>query len=78
MDIKARIDEIINRMKQDKNFSKKFTENPVKAVEDIVGIDLPDEQINAIVNGIKSKMTAENIAGVAGKLSNLLGGKKDS
>lgn len=78
MDIKARIDEIINRMKQDKNFSKKFTENPVKAVEDIVGIDLPDEQINAIVNGIKSKMTAENIADVAGKLSNLLGGRKDS
>ena len=55
MDIKAKVDEVISKVKNDKEFSKKFTENPVKAVEEITGVDLPDEQISKIVSGVKEK-----------------------
>lgn len=75
LDVKAKIEELMQKIKNDKDFSKKFTENPVKAVEDLLGVDLPDDQINAIINGVKSKITAENIADAAEKLSGLFGKK---
>lgn len=77
MDMKAKMNEILDKIKNDKNFAKNFYENPVKTVKDMFGIDLPEEQIDTIVKTIKSKMTAENISNVAGKLGNLFGGKKD-
>lgn len=73
MDIKAKIDELVNKVKNDKDFNKKFKENPTKAVEDVLGIDLPDEQINKIIDGIKAKISIDDITG---KLGGLFKGKK--
>ncbi|MDE6730940.1 MAG: hypothetical protein K2J71_09235 [Oscillospiraceae bacterium] len=75
LDIKAKMEEIMQKIKNDKDFSKKFTENPVKAVEELLGVDLPDDQINAIINGVKAKLTTENITNAAEKLSGLFGKK---
>ena len=48
------------------NFRKDFfTKDPVKAVEKVLGVDLPDEMIEKIVAGVKAKLTAEQIAGAA-------------
>lgn len=49
------INEIMNKMKNDKDFSKKLSENPAKALEEVTGLDLPDEQVNQLVSGLKSK-----------------------
>lgn len=74
MDIKSKIDELVNKVKNDKDFGKKFQENPTKAVESVLGIDLPDEQINKIIDGIKAKISLDDIAD---KLGGLFGkGKK--
>lgn len=73
MDIKAKIEEIVNKVKNDKDFADKFKSNPVKAVEDVVGVDLPDDQINKIVDGIKAKVSIDDakdkIGGILGKLT---------
>lgn len=68
MDIKAKIDELVNKVKNDKDFSKKFKENPTKAVESVLGIDLPDEQINKIIDGIKAKISLDDITSKIGGL----------
>lgn len=70
MDIKAKIDEVIRKVKDDKDFGKKFKENPTKAIESIIGVDLPDEEVNKIVSGIKAKLTADD---VGDKLGGLMG-----
>ena len=57
MDIKAKIEELVSKVKNDKDFAEKFRKEPVKAVEGIIGIDLPDDQINKIVDGVKSALT---------------------
>ena len=36
MDIKEKIEEIVDKVKNDKEFEKNFKENPVKAVESVV------------------------------------------
>ena len=73
MDIKAKIDEVVNKVKSDDKFAEKFKSEPVKAVEDVVGVDLPDDVINNVVEGVKAKV---NLGGITDKLGGLFGGKK--
>ena len=74
-DIKKKIDEIVKKITSDKNFANKFKENPTKAVEEIIGIDLPDETINNIINGVKTKLTADNAKAMIDKVTNLFNTK---
>ena len=71
MDIKAKIDEIVEKVKSDPNFAEKFKNDPIKAVEGVLGIDLPDDQIKGIIDGVKAKVNFDDIAG---KLGGLFGG----
>ena len=71
MDIKAKIEEIVNKVKNDKDFASKFQADPVKAVEGVIGVDLPDDQINQVIGAVKTQVTA---SGVMDKLSGIFGG----
>lgn len=73
MDIKAKIDEIVEKVKSDKDFASKFQSEPIKAVEGVIGVDLPDDQIQSVVDGVKAKI---DFGGIADKLGGLFG-KKD-
>ncbi|MCM1528732.1 MAG: hypothetical protein NC093_01895 [Alistipes sp.] len=72
MDIKAKIDELVDKVKNDKDFGKKFKDSPIKAVEGVIGIDLPDDQIEKVVDGVKAKVKLDDIGdkvgGLLGKL----------
>ena len=70
MDIKAKIEELVNKIKSDKSFADEFKTNPVKAVENVIGVDLPDDQINKVIDGIKAKISVD---GVKDKVGGLLG-----
>lgn len=61
-ELKEKIEEIVNKVKNDENFANNFKENPVKAIEDVIGVDLPDEQINQVVDAVKAKINIDNIA----------------
>ena len=69
--IKEKIEEIVNKVKNDPEFMKRFQENPVKVAEEITGVDLPDDQINSIIDGVKSKLTLDSGADLLGKIKNL-------
>ena len=73
MDIKAKIDEVVNKVKNDKGFADKFQKEPVKAVEEVLGVDLPDDQVKGIIDGVKAKV---NLGGIADKIGGLFGGNK--
>lgn len=90
MDIKAKVEEIAAKIKGDEAFMAKFKENPVKAVEGVIGVDLPDEQLKGIVEGLKGKLALdkdgdgkldiiENLGDKVGGIGDKLGGlfKKD-
>lgn len=73
MDIKAKVDEVVNKVKSDDKFAEKFKSEPIKAVEDVIGVDLPDDVVKNVVDGVKAKI---NVGGVMDKLGGLFGGKK--
>ena len=73
MGLKAKVNEITDKVKNDKDFGKKFISDPIKAVESVVGVDLPDEKIKEIAENIKGKVDIKDIAGLAGKLGGISG-----
>jgi len=71
MDIQAKIEEIVSKIKADPSIAAQFTKEPVKTLESILGIDLPDDQIKAMVEGIKAKLTLDKAGDMLGNLKNL-------
>jgi uncharacterized protein YpuA (DUF1002 family) len=71
MNIKDKIEEIVDKVKSDKDFGSKFKEDPIKAVESVLGVDLPDDQIKSLVDGVKAKLTADEAGGLLGKVKKL-------
>lgn len=74
MDIKAKIEEIVEKIKSDKGLLAKFKSEPIKTIESLIGIDLPDEQIEKIVDGVKAKISVDDLADKLGGLGDKLGG----
>ena len=71
MDIKAKIEEIVKKLLSDKDLMAKFDKNPVAVIEELVGIDLPDDQVNQLVEGIKAKIKLEKVSDALGGLGGL-------
>lgn len=75
MDIQKIINDVIEKLKKNENLKDDFMKNPVKVLEDLVGIDLPDDKINAVIDGIKAKLNLDDLAekaeGIMGALSGL-------
>lgn len=69
--IKDKINDIVSKIKNDKEFSEKFKEDPVKAIEGVIDVDLPDDMINGIIDSVKAKITAENAKEAANNLKGL-------
>ena len=75
LDIKAKIEELVEKIKKNPDMLKKFNSEPVKVVEELVGIDLPDEVIEKVVDGVKAKLTADKVGDALGALGGLFGKK---
>ena len=68
MDIKEKIEEIVEKVKNDKTLMSRFQKEPIKVVEQLIGIDLPDDQLQNVVDAVKAKMDMDKIGGFLGGL----------
>jgi len=75
-EIKELIEKAVGKLQEDDDLMENFKKNPIKVVEKLLNVDLPDDKIEAIVNGIKAKIQMDDVADVLGKLGGLFG-KKD-
>lgn len=62
-DVKAKIEELVGKIQKDPAMLKSFQDDPIKTVEKLTGVDLPDDQIKPLVAGIKAKLTAGDLGG---------------
>ena len=78
MDIKEKITDIVNdivaKLKEDDDLLQNFKKEPVKVLEKITGKDLPDDQIEKIIDLVKAKLAAGDIADKADDLKDKLKG----
>ena len=75
MDIQKIITEAVKALTENEELLKAFNKNPAKTIEKIIGIDLPDDKVNAFVAGIKAKLGLDDVMDVAGKLFGMFGKK---
>ncbi len=62
-DVKEKVEEIAAKLQKDPALLKSFQADPVKTLEKLTGIDLPDDQLKPVVAGIKAKLAASDIGG---------------
>ena len=68
MDIKAKIEEIVEKIKNDKQIMAKFQKDHAAVIEELIGVDLPNDQVNDVVDAIKAKLTVDKLGGALGGL----------
>lgn len=74
MDIQKIISEVLEQLSKNEDLRKAFDVDPVKTLEKVFKIDLPDDQINAVIKAIKAKLDIDDVADMAGKVLGGLGG----
>ena len=75
MDIREKIESVVKKLMNDKNLMKKFENNPAKVIEELLGVDLPDDLVNQIIDGVKAKINLEKVGDALESLSGLFGKK---
>ena len=81
-EIKDKIEDLVERIMDDKGLMSKFRKDPVATVEKMLGIDLPNDQMEKLVDGVKAKIKLEQLEDkfddlddkLEDKLSGALGG----
>lgn len=66
MDIKKMISDAVDKIKNDKDLASKFQKDPIGTVESLIGVDLPNDQIEKIVEGIQAKLNLDKLGGALG------------
>ena len=65
MDIKEQISTIMEEISKNPNIKEQFEKEPVKVIEKIIGVDLPDDMVMKIIDGVKAKLTIDDVSKVA-------------
>ena len=64
--ILEKANEVVAKLKSDDKLRAQFMKEPVKTLEQILGVDLPDDVIEKIVDAVKAKLTVDDIGQLMG------------
>lgn len=67
-DIKAKVEDLVGKIKSDPKLLSQFKETPIPVVEKLIGVDLPDDQIGKVVDMVKAKLDMDKLGGMLGGL----------
>ena len=71
MDIAKMIKDSVEKITKDPALMNNFKTNPVKAVESVLGVDLPDDVINQVIEGVKAKINIDKAGDLLGSIKKL-------
>lgn len=70
-DIKQQVMQVAEKVTKDEKLMEQFKKDPVKAVESVIGVDLPDDVINKVIDGVKAKISVDKLGGIADSIKKL-------
>ncbi len=71
MDLKGQINKIVEEVSNNPNIKEEFEKEPVKVIEKVIGIDLPDDVVMNIIDGVKAKLTIDSVSKAADTLKGM-------
>ncbi|MBR4934356.1 MAG: hypothetical protein IKY38_02555 [Anaerotignum sp.] len=75
IDIKEILEKVVDKIKDDPQLLAKFKKDPVAVVEKLVGIDLPNDQVEKLAELALAKINVDKVGDVLGGLGGLFGKK---
>lgn len=75
MDIMAKVEEVVKKLTENKELLEKFQKDPVGTLETLLGIDLPNDQMEKLVDGVKAKINMDKVGDALGAIGGLFGRK---
>ncbi len=73
--MKEKIEQVIAKVKDNKDFAAEFKKNPVKAIKGLLGSDLAEDVIENIIDAVKAKIGTDEVKdkaeGILGKVKKL-------
>lgn len=73
MDIEKIISDVLAKLKVDDSLKAAFLSDPVGTLEKKLGVNLPDEQIKQVIDGLKAKLGEAAGSGLLDKVKGLFG-----
>ncbi|MCI8659327.1 MAG: hypothetical protein HFG54_03615 [Lachnospiraceae bacterium] len=71
MDMKGQINKIVEEISKNPNIREQFEKEPVKVIEKVIGIDLPDDIVMKLIDGVKAKVTIDGVSKAADALKGM-------
>ena len=71
--LKDTIEDVVNKIKSDKTIAANFQRDPIGTVEKLLDVDLPNQQLEPLVEAVKAKINLDNIGDMIGGLGKLFG-----
>lgn len=68
MDIKAKIEELVDKIKNDKGLKENFKKDPAGCVKKLIGVDIPTDKLDEVVDAVKAKIKLDNIGDKIGDI----------
>ena len=75
MDIMEKVEEIVKKLMENKELMEKFQKDPISTLENLLGIDLPNDQMEKLVDGVKAKIGFDKVGDALGAIGGLFGRK---
>ena len=72
-DIMEKVEELVKKISSNKALKEQFMKDPVEVLEKVLKVDLPNEQLDKVVDAIKAKLAVDDIGDALGALGGLFG-----
>jgi len=59
--IQAKISAVVEQLKNDDALRREFQQEPVKTLEKLLGVDLPDEALEKVIAAVKANLSAKDM-----------------
>lgn len=71
VDVKELIEKAVELLTKDENLMENFKKEPIKTIEKLLNVDLPDDLLESVVKGVQAKIDLDKVGDVLGKLGGL-------
>ena len=56
-----KVNQVVDQLKSDDKLREQFKKEPIPVLEQILGVDLPDEAIEKVAAAVKANLSAEDV-----------------
>ncbi len=71
MNIKEKISKIVEELTKNDDLKKQFEKEPGNVIEKVLSVDLPDDMVEKVIDGVKAKIAVDGVSKVTGVIKNL-------